>query len=174
MGGDISLATVVGPHGLKGEVRVKLHTDSAENLRAYALLRTTDGRALRLNNARDSRSGEAILAFAEIGNRDAAESLRGKDLLVARKALPEIATNEFYHAELIGLRADDSESRTIGHVRAVHNFGAGDVIEIGRPDGDSVLLAFTSENVPLVDLAGGRIVVAVRKEIEAGKKGNVE
>ncbi len=171
---DISLATVIGPHGLKGEVRLKLFTDSVDKLSAYGPLRTPDGQALRIQSARDSKAGEAIAAFAEIADRDAAESLRGKDLMISREALPETDSNEYYHTDLVGLRADDSESRTIGRVRAIHNFGAGDVVEIERPDGDSVLLAFTRENVPLIDLSGGRIVVAVPEDIEAGKRGNVE
>ena len=80
--------------------------------------------------------------------------------------LPAAGQEEFYHADLIGLEARDSESRVLGKVAAIHNFGAGDVIEIGRPDGDSVLLAFTRESVPVIDIPGGHIVVAVPEDDE--------
>ena len=76
---------------------------------------------------------------------------------------PSTAEEEFYHADLIGLEAQDSEGRVLGKVAAIHNFGAGDVIEIARADGDSVLLAFTRETVPTIDIAGGRIVVRCRR-----------
>jgi 16S rRNA processing protein RimM len=153
---------------------LKLFTDSAANLSAYGPLRTQDGRTLFVQSARDTKGGEAIATFEDVKDRETADALKGKDLLVSREVLPGTADNEFYHADLIGLRADDSGARAIGHVRAIHNYGAGDVIEIERPDGDSVLLAFTSENVPLIDVKGGRIVVAVPEDIEAGRKGNVE
>jgi 16S rRNA processing protein RimM len=166
---DVLLATVIGPHGLKGEVRVKLFTDSAAKLSAYGALRTSDGRILRVLSARDAKPGEAIAAFEGIADRGAAEQLRASDLCVSREALPAAGENEFYHSDLIGLRADDSEDRAIGHVRAIHNYGAGDVIEIERPDGDSVLLAFTRANVPLIDVKAGRVVIAVPEETEADR-----
>jgi 16S rRNA processing protein RimM len=164
----------MGPHGLGGEVRVKLFTDSAARLGTYGTLYTRDGRSLRVTRARAARPGEAIVSFKEVADRRAAEGLKGEELLVAREKLPDAGHDEFYHADLIGLRAEDREDRAIGHVRAIHNYGAGDVIEIERPDGDSVLLAFTRENVPLVDVKGGRIVVAVPEEVEAGGRGAVE
>ena len=87
--------------------------------------------------------------------------MKGTQLFVAREKLPAPDEEEFYHADLIGLEAQDSEGRVIGKVGSVHNFGAGDVIEISRPDGDHLLLAFTRETVPVIDIPGGRIVVAV-------------
>jgi 16S rRNA processing protein RimM len=174
MPSEVPLAAVIAAHGLKGEVRVKLFTESAARLLSYATLHTTGGKTLRVSSARDVKPGEAIVAFAEVVSRADADELRGKELFVQRSALPEPGSNEFYHADLIGLRADDSEDRTIGHVRAIHNYGAGDVIEIVRSDGDSVLIAFTGENVPVVDVKGGRIVVAVPEEVEARTKGTIE
>jgi len=85
---------------------------------------------------------------------------------VDRDVLPATAEEEFYHADLIGLEAQDSEGRVLGKVAAIHNFGAGDVIEILRADGDNVLLAFTRETVPTIDIAGGRILVAVPEDDE--------
>jgi 16S rRNA processing protein RimM len=171
---DVLLATVIGPQGLKGEVRVKLFTDAAAKLGGYGPLRTGDGRILRIVGVCDAKAGEGIVAFEGIADRTAAEQLKGTNLYVAREALPETGENEFYHSDLIGLRADDSEDRTIGRVRAIHNYGAGDVIEIERPDGDSVLLAFTRANVRVIDVKSGRVVIAVPEEIEADRRGAVE
>jgi 16S rRNA processing protein RimM len=86
---------------------------------------------------------------------------------------PEDA-DEFYHADLIGLRAEDTEGRAMGTVRALHNFGAGNVIELVRDDGDEVFLPFTREVAQQIDIEGGRIVIAAPEEVEAGEKGNVE
>ncbi len=106
------------------------------------------------------------MSFREVRTREAAEALKGTQLFIARGALPPANEEEFYHADLIGLEAQDSEGRVLGKVGAIHNFGAGDVIEIARPDGDSVLLAFTSETVPTIEIAQGRIIVAVPEDNE--------
>jgi len=114
------------------------------------------------------------MAFKGVSDRGAAEALKGTELFIAREALPAAGEDEFYHADLIGLEAQDTEGRVLGKVAAIHNYGAGDVIEIARlssngsPDGDSVLLAFTRETVPTIEIAQGRIVVAVPEEDEAG------
>jgi 16S rRNA processing protein RimM len=115
-----------------------------------------------------------VLAIAEIGDRNAAEALRGVELFVDRSVLPPTEHEEYYHADLIGLRAEDAEGRALGTVQAIHNYGAGDVIEIARPDGDTVLLPFTRETVPSVEIDKERIVVAVPEEVETGERGNVE
>lgn len=172
MSSDILLAAVIAPHGLKGEVRAKLFTAAAEKLGAYGALHTREGRVLNVAAVRDAKGGEAIVAFKGIADRDAAEALEGAELLVSRGALPALDETEFYHADLVGLSAYDAEDRLLGSVAAIHNYGAGDVIEIARDDGDSVLLAFTRENVPVIDIKGRRIVVAVPEEVEARK--NVE
>lgn len=163
---DVLLAAVIGAHGLKGDVKLKLFTD---DLARYRLLHAKDGRVFTLTRAR----GETA-AFAEVLDRDAAEALKGLELYVARDALPAVGEEEFYHADLIGLVAMDTEDRAIGTVSAIHNFGAGDVIEIARPDGDTVLFPFARDFVPVVDIAGKRVVIAVPEEVETGEKGNVE
>jgi 16S rRNA processing protein RimM len=113
-----------------------------------------------------------VIAFAGIADRNAAEALKGTQLFVARDALPATQDEEFYHADLIGLEAYDSEGRLVGKVSAIHNFGASDVIELVRAStdgsgGDTVHLAFTRETVPVIDVAGGRITVAVPEDDEA-------
>jgi 16S rRNA processing protein RimM len=172
---DVLLAAVIGAHGLKGEVKVKTFTESPEALARYGALRTRDGRAFHVAQVHATKPDEAIVAFKDVSDRNAAERLKGEELFVSRDTLPALEGHEFYHADLIGLRAEDEDGRTIGTVHALHNFGAGDVIEIARPDGDTVLLAFTRENVPSIEIEQGRISVAVPEEVEARTpRGNVE
>ncbi|HJW39961.1 MAG TPA: ribosome maturation factor RimM [Rhizomicrobium sp.] len=173
-GRDVLLAAVIGAQGLKGELRVKTFTEHPEVLARYRGLHTQDGRRFTVTAARAARPGEAILAFAEIADRGAAEALKGTELYVPRDALPATEGDEFYHADLIGLRAEDVGDRVIGHVKAIHNFGAGDVIEIEQPGGDTVLLAFTKETVPSIEIDKGRIVIAVPRDDEAEREHGVE
>src|SRR5262249_29041318 len=130
MSSDILLAAIVGPYGLKGELRVKLFTAGAQKLGTYGALHTNEGRVLNISSARDVKGGEAIIRFKGIADRGAAETLKGAELFVSRDALPALDESEFYHADLIGLSAYDTENRLLGQVLAIHNYGAGDVIEI--------------------------------------------
>jgi 16S rRNA processing protein RimM len=170
---DVLLGVVLGAQGLKGGVRVKAFTQSPDRLGAYGPLRDKAGRVLTVASVREGQSG-AVVQFHEITDRNAAEALRGTELFVARDQLPKTEADEFYHADLVGLAAEDTEGRAIGTVRAIHNFGAGDVIEIVRADGDEVFLPFTKEVAQEIDLAQGRIVIAAPEEIEAETKGSVE
>jgi 16S rRNA processing protein RimM len=163
---EVLLAAVMGAQGLQGAVKVKLFTAAPEALSSYGPLHDARGRKFEITAFRPGKPGEAVISFAGITERSAAEALKGTELFVARAALPATAEEEFYHADLIGLEAQDGESRVLGKVAAIHNYGAGDVVEITRPDGDSVLLAFTRETVPTIDIAGGRIVVAVPEDDE--------
>jgi 16S rRNA processing protein RimM len=169
---DVLLAAVIGPQGLKGAVKAKIFTAAPDTLMRYGVLFDRDGRRFEITAFRAGKPGEAVMSFQGIESREAAEALKGTHLFVAREALPAVAQEEFYHADLIGLEARDGEARVLGKVAAIHNFGAGDVIEIalpssdGGPDGDSVLLAFTRESVPVIDIPGGHIVVAVPEDDE--------
>ena len=168
MSKDILLAAIIGAQGLKGAVRVKLFTEAPEGLARYGALKDRHGKNFQVTAIRTAKDGEAVISFSGIDDRDAAEALKGTELFIARDQLPATAEEEFYHADLIGLEAHDSEGRTLGKVAAIHNYGASDVMEIARPDGDSVLLAFTRETVPVIDIAGGRVVVAVPEDDEGG------
>jgi 16S rRNA processing protein RimM len=171
---NVVLGAVIGAHGLKGEVKVKTFTHSPEKLGAYGPLHTEDGRRFTITHARANKPDEAIVRFAEIADRNAAESLKGTELFVSRSALPAVKDEEFYHADLIGLRAEDGEGRMLGTVSAIHNFGAGDVIEIKRDDGDTVMLPFTREIVPVIEIEAGRVIIAAPEEVEAETRGTVE
>jgi 16S rRNA processing protein RimM len=173
-GRDVLLAAVIGAQGLKGELRVKTFTEHSEALARYRGLHTADGRRFTVTAARAAKPGEAILMLAEVADRSAAEALKGTELYVPREALPATGGDEFYHTDLVGLRAEDVEDRVIGHVKAIHNFGAGDVIEIEQPGGDTVLLAFTIETVPSIEIDKGRIVIAVPRDDEAEREHGVE
>jgi 16S rRNA processing protein RimM len=107
-----------------------------------------------------------VIAFEGVSDRNAAEALKGTELFVDRAALPQADEDEFYHADLIGLEARDSEGRVLGKVSAIQNYGASDVIELQRTDGDHVLLAFSKETVPMLNIAAGYIVVAVPEDDE--------
>ncbi|HVZ68195.1 MAG TPA: ribosome maturation factor RimM [Rhizomicrobium sp.] len=174
MSRNVLLGAVIGAHGLKGEVKVKTFTHSPETFGGYGPLHTEDGRRFTVTHARSNKPGEAIVRFAEIAGRDAAESLKGTELFVSRNALPAVKDEEFYHADLIGLRAEDEEGRMLGTVAALHNFGASDVIEIARDNGDSVLLPFTREVVPVIEIEAGRVIISAPEEVEAETKGTVE
>ena len=166
MAREVLLAAVIGAQGLTGAVKVKLFTETPESLAGYGPLRDARGRKYEITACRPGKPGEAVISFSGINDRNAAEALKGAELFVGRDALPAAGEEEFYHADLIGLEAQDGEARMLGKVAAIHNYGAGDVVEIVRPDGDSVLLAFTRETVPIIDIAGGRIVVAVPEDDE--------
>ena len=163
---DVLLAVVTAAAGLKGEVKAKLFTAAPDALPRYGVLHTKDGRKLKITAFRPAKEGEAVIAFEGVRDRNAAEALKGTELFVDRAALPDTDEDEFYHADLIGLEVRDSEGRVLGKVSALHNFGASDVIELQRADGDSVHLAFTRETVPVINIAEGFIIVAVPEDDE--------
>ncbi len=150
----------MGAQGLKGAVKVKTFTADPEALSRYGVLHDVSGRRYEITAFRTGKPGEAVISFKSIATREAAEALRGTELFVPRDALPAPDEDEFYHADLVGLEAYDAQGRLIGKVSALHNFGAGDVIAIQRGD-DDILLAFTRETVPEIDIKGGRILIAV-------------
>ena len=169
---DVLMAAVIGAHGLKGEVKVKAFTSALDALNAYGPLHAKDGRRFTIEALRPIADDEAVVAFAEIKDRNASEALKGTQLFVARDKLPKADDDEFYHADLIGIEAFDSEGHRIGQVQSVQNYGAGDVLVIAAAEGEEILLAFTKSNVPEIDLANARIVVAVPDEI--GDRGDEE
>lgn len=166
MRSGVLLAAVIGAQGLKGEVKAKIFTATPDGLPRYGALHDAKGRTYEITAFRPGKPGEAVIAFKGVTDRNAAEGLKGTELFLARDKLPKTDSEEFYHADLLGLEAFDSEARLVGKVAAIHNFGAGDVVEITRSDGDSVLLAFTRETVPVIDIPGGRIEIAVPEDDE--------
>ena len=124
----VTLAVIIGAHGVTGEVRLKLFTDNVDGIKAH---KSFNGGALTLKSL---RSGNSIIArFAEINDRNAAEAARGTELTVPREALPPLGEGEYYHADLLGLRCVSTTGEDLGVCVAIENFGAGDVIEVERP-----------------------------------------
>jgi 16S rRNA processing protein RimM len=133
----VTLAAVMGAHGLGGEVRLKLFTD---DLSGYTVF---NGGTLTLKSLRGT-----VARFAEVGDRTAAEALRGTALTIPRSALPPLEEGEYYHADLLDLPAVTPEGQPVGRVVLVENFGAGDVLEIERPDGKRFMVPMRPEAVP--------------------------
>jgi 16S rRNA processing protein RimM len=154
----ILLGAVAAAHGISGEVKVKTFTASPESLGAYGPLATGDGRTLAVASLRASRNDEAVVRFEGIADRNAAEGLKGAQLYVSRAVLPEPEKGEFYQTDLIGLKVENADGVRLGTVSRIHNFGAGDVVEIELLSGTSELVPFTDAFVPVVDIAAGRIV----------------
>ena len=150
----IALAAVAGAHGVKGELRLKLFSDSVESLSRYENL-FVGGVERRLLSIRDSGK-TAVARFEGISDRGSVEALRGSLVEVDREALPPLAEGEYYHADLIGLPAENGEGRTVGTVVAVENYGAGDLLEIQGLDGKRSLIPFREG---IADLEDGRIVL---------------
>lgn len=165
-GQPVCLGVIVAPHGVRGAVKIKTFTERPENIAAYGPLSDEKGR--RQFTLRHFRvQGEVIVALLEgIADRDAAEGLKGLRLYVPRAALPAPEEDEFYLADLVGLPAETAGGQRVGTVLAVHDFGAGDVLELRQPIGGTIFLQFTRDVVPVVDLKGGRLVVDPPAEVE--------
>jgi 16S rRNA processing protein RimM len=116
-------------------------------------------------NAREAK-GHLVATLKGVTTRNEAERLNGLELYVAREKLPATDDDEYYHADLIGLAAVTAADEPLGKVVAIHNFGAGDIIEIAPPKGATMLLPFTNAVVPTVDIPGGRVVIELPQEIE--------
>lgn len=145
----VTLAAIAGAHGVRGEVRLKLFGEGAEALRAFSVFDAGD-RKLTLKSVRPANQG-AVAAFVEIADRSAAEALRGTLLTVPRSVLPPLGPGEYYHHDLIGLPCVSTEGAPVGHVAAVDNFGAGDILEIEKPDGKRFMVPMTVTAVPTWD-----------------------
>ena len=150
----IALAAVAGAHGVRGELRLKLFTDSAENLKRYPTV-FVGGIERKLESVRPGPSG-AVVRIEGIADRTAAEALRGSLVEVERSALPPLDEGEYYHADLIGLACVDREGRELGRVIAVENYGAGDLLEVETAEGKTSLIPFKAG---IAELDGGRIVL---------------
>jgi 16S rRNA processing protein RimM len=150
----VTLAAIIGAHGIAGEVRLKLFGEGVATLKRYP---TFNGGSLTVEKLRDDGKGGAVARFAGVGDRNAAEALRGTALTVPRSALPPLAEGEYYYADLIGLPAVSSDGSALGLCVAVENYGAGDVLEIEQPDGKRFMVPMRVEAVPEWD--GERLMI---------------
>jgi 16S rRNA processing protein RimM len=151
----VTLAAIIGAHGVTGEVRLKLFGEGFASLKPHKVF---NGGALTFDKLKDDGKGGAIARLAGVADRTAAEALRGTALTVPRSALPPLGEGEYYYTDLIGLTAVSTGGETLGACVAVENFGAGDVIEIERPDGERFMVPMRAEAVP--EWNDDRIVIA--------------
>jgi 16S rRNA processing protein RimM len=149
----IALAAVAGAHGIKGEVRLKLFSDSLESLSCHKKLHV-GGAERRLLSVRDGKT--PVARFEGVADRSAAEALRGSLVEVDRSALPPLEAGEYYHADLIGLPCEDGGGNAVGAVVAVENYGAGDLLDVELESGGRSLIPFRPG---IAELKGDRIVL---------------
>ena len=160
----VCLGRIVGAHGVRGIVRVQSFTADPDDLTAYGTLSDATGNRRFDVSVTGHVKGLLLARIEGVEDRNAAEALRGSELHIARAALPPTEGEEFYHVDLLGLRAENAKGDALGRVSAIHNHGAGPIVEIQPPDGPSTLIPFTREHVPTVDIEGGRMVVAAAEE----------
>jgi 16S rRNA processing protein RimM len=165
----VLLGRILRAHGLRGEVEIAAYTARPQDIAAYGPLWDAAGGQHTITLVRATSKG-VVARLAGIGDRTAAEALKGVELYVDREVLPETAAGEFYHADLVGLLVVDPQGRVLGRVVAMHNFGAGDVIEIGLPSQQTHYIPFTETHVPEIDIGGGRVVVAIPLDDAAGER----
>lgn len=167
--GHIVIGQFAGPHGVRGEFKVRSFTEHPADIAAYGPLTTEVGGTLTLSLGREMKPGVFLARAKEVPDRTAAEGLKGQTLSVPRAVLPAPDEDEFYLDDLKGLAAFTPAGEPAGRVHAVVNYGADDLVEIREvPDRQgAVLVPFTRENVPEVDIAAGRITIVLPPEDDA-------
>jgi 16S rRNA processing protein RimM len=165
----VCVGVVTGAHGLHGLVRVRPFTQVPEDVAAYGPVESEDGaRAFTLEARNRTGKGQILVRVEGIEDRDEAEALKGERLYLDRARLPAADEDEFYHADLLGLSVVTETGVPVGEVRAVHNFGGGDMLEIAEADGGLATVPFTHGAVPEVDLANRRVTVVAGQILRAG------
>jgi 16S rRNA processing protein RimM len=157
----VLLGRITGVHGLKGEVKIITYTGEPQDIAAYGALTGANGeRHFRISAIRSVKGGTIIATLHGVSDRDEAERLRGTDLYVSRTSLPPPEDDEYYHSDLIGLKAISPDGEPIGKIIAVHNFGAGDLLEVRfEGEGQPQLIPFENAHVPRIDLDARQAVV---------------
>ncbi|WP_027573012.1 ribosome maturation factor RimM [Bradyrhizobium sp. WSM1743] len=166
----VCVARIGAAHGVRGAVKLWTFTEDPFAVRRYGPLLSKDGRRqFEIAEVREAKD-HLVATFKGVATRDEAERLNGIELYVPREKLPATDADEYYHTDLIGLAAVTTDGETLGRVLAIHNFGAGDIIEIAPLKGPTMLLPFSNAVVPEVDLKGGRVVIALPQEIEGEER----
>jgi 16S rRNA processing protein RimM len=162
----ICVAQIGAAHGVRGEVRLRSFTQDPMAVAAYGPLESEDGAwRFEIEDLRPAKD-HFVARFVGVNDRDAAEKLTHLRLYVPRDRLPPAADGEFYYADLVGLAAVTPDGAELGAVSAIHNFGAGDIVEIKRAGGAPLLVPFTEAAVPSIDMKSGRMVVVPPAETE--------
>lgn len=163
----ICVGAIAGAFGVQGEVRLKSFCTEAEDIAAYGPLWLEDGsRSFTVRLTRPVTGGLGA-RLSGITTKEEGDALKGATLWVDRDRLPGLPDDEFYHADLIGLQVFDTGGAALGRVRAIQNYGAGDILEIYAPGRKSTLmLPFTLAVVPTVDLKAGKIIADPPEDVE--------
>jgi 16S rRNA processing protein RimM len=164
---DVLVGVFGAPHGVRGEIRLKSYTQDPMSIAGYGALRDSAGRFHEIAAARLLKDDLLIVKIKGVADRDSAQKLTNSKLYIARKELPAPDEDEFYCLDLIGLSAETPDGKVLGTIVAVPNYGAGDILEVAPPAGDTLLFPFTRAIVPHVDVAGGKVIVEPPEEIEA-------
>ena len=155
----ICLGVITGAHGVKGRLKVKSFTDDPADIGAYGSLTDETGERVFEVDVTGHSGQSLIVSLSGVRGRDAATALKGMKLFAPRAVLPEAGPDEYYDADLVGLAVEGIAGEPMGTVKALHNFGAGNIIEVQPESGPSVMLPFNRAGVPEIDIAGGRVVV---------------
>ena len=160
MAETVSIGAVTGPHGVKGQFKVKPFTTVPKDIASYGPVQA--GKlSLTLVVKGQTSNGLVIVAAREVTDRDAAASLRGQELTVLREALPSVDDDEVYHADLLGMAVYEADGDLLGSVLALHDFGAGEIVEVKPKSGPSLMLPFDPNHVVEIDLETGRIALTL-------------
>jgi len=160
----VCIGAVAGAHGVRGNVRIKPFTEVPEDVAAYGPVSDADGARVYDIQLVGEAKGVVVARMTGVKDRDAAEALKGLRLYVPREQLPDADEDEFYHSDLIGLNVLSEKCDPLGTVLAMHDFGAGDLLEIRLNSERTVLLPFTRAVVPVVDLDAGAVTLGVDPE----------
>jgi len=155
----VCLGTIVGVHGIKGSVRVKVHGENPLDFFSYGPLQDKTGRLYHLSLQSHPKDTLVIVKIDGITTRNQAEELRGVDLYIEHSQLPNLEDEEFYYVDLIGLVVVDLDGNDVGKIVNMHNFGAGDLLEIQDKNRESIFVSFTKEAVPAIDLKAKRVTL---------------
>jgi 16S rRNA processing protein RimM len=177
MDDEVLVGVFGAPHGVRGELRVKSYMQDPVSIADYGALHDASGRTFAFLSARPVKDDLLVVKVKGIFDRDAARALTNVQLYLAREKLPAPEEDEFYCRDLIGLRAETRDGVLLGKIVAVPNYGAGDILEIAPPTGDTLLYPFTRAVVPEIDFAAGRVIVEPPAEVsgepaDAGKPGS--
>ena len=156
----LAVGAIAGPHGVRGQFKVKLFAETSAALEQYGDLQIDDGRTLKLSVKSVNSKGLVIVSAVGVTSRKAAEALRGMLLSTSRACLPDLADDELYHADLLGSAVFHEDGTNLGEVVALYNFGAGEIIEVKPASGTSVMLPFAGESLVSVDIPNRRVVLA--------------
>lgn len=159
MGPRVRVGVIVGVHGVRGAVRIKSFTGEPTDIGFYSPVENEAGSVRYRLKVTGENKGSVIATLDGVTDRDAAEALKGTELWVARERLPRTEEDEFLYSDLVGLAVEDETGNRLGTVKSVQDYGAGDVLDIALSPRGSLMLPFTKAAVPVVDVAGGRLVI---------------